>query len=147
MRGAAVEEGLAVGSAALGCSCTASPAPPLGVSTRALLALAAPISFMHAAGRSPCRCLLLQSCEGQEPWASIKDPAERKAFLKELHELKTVGGQAAACWRLGRASQGGSLGARRALVPVPLPPRTPRMLHWEPVLFFFLALQPLLLPQ
>lgn len=24
-----------------------------------------------------------------DPWASITDPAERKAFLKELHELKT----------------------------------------------------------
>jgi len=27
--------------------------------------------------------------EGVHPWATIKDAAERKAFLKELHELKT----------------------------------------------------------
>jgi len=27
--------------------------------------------------------------ESVEPWASIKDPEERKAFLKELHEMKT----------------------------------------------------------
>ena len=116
MWGAAVEEGLAVGRMALGCSCMASLAPPhLGVSTRALMALAEPVSFTHATGRSPRRCLLLQSCEGQEPWASVKDRAERKSFLKELHELKTVGGQAAACWRLGRPRQGRNLGARHAL--------------------------------
>ena len=29
------------------------------------------------------------SKESTAPWAVIKDPAERKAFLKELHELKT----------------------------------------------------------
>ncbi|KAI3425903.1 hypothetical protein D9Q98_007876 [Chlorella vulgaris] len=28
-------------------------------------------------------------CADQEPWASVTDPAARKAFLKELHELKT----------------------------------------------------------
>lgn len=36
-----------------------------------------------------------RSC--REPWASITDPAERKAFLKELHELKT-GGRGRAGW-------------------------------------------------
>lgn len=31
----------------------------------------------------------MQTNEAVEPWVSIKDPDARKAFLKELHELKT----------------------------------------------------------
>lgn len=29
------------------------------------------------------------SCADREPWASVTDPEQRKAFLKQLHELKT----------------------------------------------------------
>lgn len=35
------------------------------------------------------RACPFQSCSNREPWSSITDPAERKAFLKQLHELKT----------------------------------------------------------